>query len=728
MQLVVVLALFASGSTLPGVTTESGTVACSQEQLANQSRAEWEATVTEPAKAPTPPGGTDDWWPIDSVRITGELAPGRRVIVGAENWWDSLSRVELLDTLPAPCPAALDYAPSWLRPQLTSAFRRLGDSAAMAYAQLLLGIPDPYIDEVAFCIATMGPEILTSHVFNPALLLANAEQLYQIDDSLQFADIVEHGSRPGDYWSTVRYAVEQGSDTVWVELPRDIYYFYVVHPVTSDEIPRLDDYVYNMHWREYFFFHADSGFPVLGDYAKRARVVWRRQREVFPSGRPFDPGNSALDVIGNWVTRTNIAGASGNRPIHPNVIAHEHNGNCGEIQDLWTAACRTCLIPTVNCSDPCEDHVWNEFWDGYWLPLASDPSTHIADSGVAYEEAHGGSKRISAVFNWRSDGYWWTVTGHYSNTCSLYVRILDALGRPMDGARVLIYSEGIYGGLSVSTVGCTDASGAVPFELGDLRNFYVQVQSPFGSWPDATNSVRIINTSQTGGKYFSTLYMPYTLAAPRPRAEQYAPDAHYKLRVTVGIQSELDYGYSVSRGAGTGDPDDSIRFYRYYTDEHPGGTCDFFMLDTAGYRSYVGGNRFGALVFGDDAPPQTFDFYPSSWQEPNYVVLSSEDKLFSSRWLDAGVELYIQGTGIAGSGTLQARLDCPSVVRGPVRVTIAGVDGRQRLRIFDSGGRLVRTLNVPAAPVVIDGLPSGVYIIRLEDGRTTLDRHVVVVR
>jgi hypothetical protein len=732
VQLVVLFALVSAGSALPGVTCEFPTTTCVGVQPASQNRAEWEATVAHPDLSPLPPAGTDDWWLLDSVRLTGELTPGSRIILGLPQWWDSIATLETMDTLPPACRATLASQAPWLRPLLASAFRRLGDSAAVFYANLIDTTPAPWKDEVAFTVATIGPEVLTNHVFNPAVIGDNARWVYLLDDSLPYVELVERSHSDGPY-TTARYRVLQGTDTVWVELPRDIYYYYVVHPTTSDEIPRLDDYVYNKHWREYFFCDADSGFPRLGDYIKQAQVVWFRQRQVEPVGRPFEPGDNALDVIGNWVTRTNVAGASGNRPIHPNVIAHEHNGNCGEIQDLWTAACRTCLIPTVNCSDPCEDHVWNEFWDGSWLPLASDPATHIADSGVAYEEAHGGSKRISGVFNWRPDGLWWSVTGHFSNACSLYVRVLDALGRPMDGCRVLVYSEGWYGGLSTCTGGCTDANGAVPFELGDLRNFYLQVGTPLGTWPDASNSTRVVTTSQTGAVYFSTLYMPWTMDAPRPQPVSYDPDTTrlgHKLAIDLGVAAEMDYGYAVIRGAGTGDPDDSIRFYHYYADAHPGGTMDYFALDSTGHDSYAAGDAFAALLAGDDVPTRRVLFfsermYPHRY--PAWFVLSGEDKLSTSRWLDCRADLWFNPGAVSENRRSSPhRLGRQSVFRG--RLTLApDLSGIPTpVRIYSASGRLVRSVVIGNSPLVIPGLADGAYFIT--QGSSNPTRRVVVVR
>jgi len=723
MQLVVLLALVLAGPNLPGVTCEFPTTTCVGEQPANQSRSEWEGAVPRP---PESPPLMPDTFALDSIALSGELGPGMRVVGEIESWGpDGLDALVPLASLPAACQATLDETPEWLRPQLASAFRRLGDSSAIFYAGLIRTTPQRCRDEVAFTVATMGPEVLRHPIFNYELLYENARWIYLLDDSLPYVELVERTGSDGNY-TTARYRVLDGADTVWVELPRDIYYYYVVHPTTSDEIPRFDDYVYNKHWREYFFCQADSGFPRLGDYIKQAQVVWFRHRQVEPVGRPFDPADNALDVIGNWVTRTNVSGASGNRPIHPNVIAHEHNGNCGEIQDLWTAACRTCLMPTVNCSDPCEDHVWNEFWDGYWLPLASDPSTHIADSGVAYEEAHGGSKRISGVFNWRGDGYWWSVTGHFSNACSLYVRVLDALGRPMDGCRVLVYSEGWYGGLSVCTAGGTDGQGAVPFELGDLRNFYLQVQTPLGTWPDANNSVKVVSISQTGAVYFSTLYMSWAMNAPRPTPQPWrpSPDRSIWAYASARVAVELDYGFAVIRGAGTGDPDDSIRFYHYYSDPHPGGTVDYFVLDSADYGDYAAGGRFGALLSGDDAASPAFDFvHPDTWSpSPYYVVFSSEDKFHESRWVNLSLKLFgIIGVGEKRDIGLLPRKAGATVIREPLAVNAEGGS-----RIYDSQGRLVQSVATGQSSVAPD-LSPGTYFVMNQSADGPV-RRVVLVR
>jgi hypothetical protein len=728
------LLLAASLPATPGVTTQFETVTCTGEMLATQTRAEW--LNYRPATAPLSAVSRDDWDLLDSAFVQGQFRAGKRLCFTYSSQWPCTLELSFpLDTLPTVCTQALDWAPTWLREELTHAFFKLGDSAGAFYANLLLNAPQPYTDEVAFCIAKIGPQVLTHRLFDPALLLDNAEKLYEIDDSLQYADIVEHGSQPGDYYSTVRYAVAADSDTVWTELPRNIYYYYVVHPTTSDELPRMDDYVSNMHWREYLFYEADSGYPVLADCIKQTKVVWSRTKQLLTPGRSFDSTDCALDVIGNWASRTVPSAASGNRPIHPNVIAHEHNGNCGELQDLLTAASRTCLIPTVNTSDPCEDHVWSEFWDETWYPYQVDlgfGGTHIADSGCAYDEQHGGTTRVSSIWSWRPDGFWWTVTRKYSNVCSLYVRVLDSRGVPIDGARVLMYSEGWYGGYSVSTIGFTNDEGAVAFELGELRNFYAQVQTPFDTWPSPTGSTKIINISQTGAVYYSTLCMPFAIGAPKPRYVPFTDDSMpvFRLDADVAMPYGLDCGYSIAGAAGNGDPDDSIRFYRAYADKHPNGTCDVFFTDTAGYADYLGARRFDALWIGDNVGPQQLSFTCPTYDDAYHLVFSTEDKLYSSRELNLGVRLYAELPGVAekGAGALKL-LSVPSPVRGRLRLNACARTGPLELRVYDVSGALAAARRTPASSLTLEeDLAAGVYLVRLSTPQAKLVKQVVVVR
>lgn len=712
-------------------------VYCIGEELATQEQSSIQRMADEDAMMMT---SISDWSLADSIRISGIMGHGNRLIFSFNPSADTIESNITLDSLSTICQQAVNYAPTWIQEELISTFWHLGDSAQF-YAQLLLNAPANYADEIAFCIAKIGPEVLRNWCFNPQLLLRNVQYLYQIDDSIQYANIIDYGSPPGNYYSTISYCVLDRFDTLWVELPKEIYYYYIVHPTTSDEIPRLDNYVYNKHWREYFFFEADSGFPILKDYIKNAKIVWRRMKQNFPQGRPFTANDCALDIIGNWVTRTNITGATGNRPIHPNVIAHEHNGNCGEIQDLWTAACRTCLIPVVNCSDPCEDHVWNMFYDQAWYPLASDPTSRIADSGVAYEEKYGGTKQVSAIWNWRSDGYWWTVTGTYSDACSLFVYVYDQLGRPMDGARVILSSEGWYGGYSTTAIGFTDRFGRAVFELGDSRNFYASIRTPYGNYPADPNAmIRIINISQTNAKYYKSFYIGSPIPAPRSRQEIFTGDSSivHRIQVNLNMPSRLEYGYSIARGAGSGDPEDSVRFNRFYNDKQDTGIVDLYITNTVGYNNYVNQNRFGALFLGNDIRPMSLDFNcPDSAKY--YAIFSNEDRIYAANKFDLNLKLYVPTfAGITQTNQiLQNQNWCAaSLNRGKIiiRLNQSKVLSPPEFQLYNVFGSKVtrgfylQTANDNILTYNVEALAHGIYFLKSANDNLTLTKKVILTR
>lgn len=742
--IVIFSASFANEATDQGMTTEilrsAQKAYCIGEELATQQPPSLRWTMEDGRKTLLP---YLDWNLVDSLRIIGDIGPNQRLAFSFDPLADTLETYFYLDSLPTICQQAIAYAPTWIKEELTSAFQHLGDSAQF-YAQLLLNAPSNFVDEIAFCIAKIGPEVLMHPLFNPDLLLENVSWLYQIDDSIQYANIIDYGSPPGNYYSTISYCVLDNEDTIWQEYPRDIYYYYIVHPTTSDELPRLDDYVYNKHWREYLFFYADSGYPVLGDYIKRARIVWKRQREILQPNRPFLPTDHALDIIGNWATRTVPVMASGNRPIHPNVIAHEHNGNCGELQDLITAACRTCLIPCVNTMDPCEDHVWSEFFDRSFYPYQvcrGCGPTQIADTSVAYDEQYGGSKRVSAIWNWRPDGFFWDVTGKYSHSCSLYVEVYDQLGRPIDGARVLIYSEYYYGGLTVTAIGFTDRLGSIGFELGDLRNFYARITTPFGSYPaDPNATVKIINVSQSNARYYKSFYLYKPMPAPRPRLEIFSGDSVlvHRLSLDMNMPKRLEYGYSISRGAGWGDPDDSVRFYQFYANKQDSGKIDCYITNTAGYNNYLNQVRFGALFLGNDIPPFSLDFICPDTAK-YYAIISNEDRTYSANCFDLNLKLYSQTRALIAQGNqISPNYEWRSatLIKGRIRIQLNRMDNHSPpdFQLFQpTGSKITEGFRLEARRenemvYNIQALPAGIYFLQSASRNRQKTVKIAIVR
>jgi len=285
---------------------------------------------------------------------------------------------------------------------------------ADTYARLIIDANEQYADEIGFSIAHTPTSILKRDDVYPEVFRENAELIYMIDPELDYVDLVERSSPEGRYTTTIYWVNEsvedesgrendggsregnegedrEGEDREGevkferkkYELPRDIYYWYIVHPKITDEIPtyikpetgnpaRPEDG--GRFWREYLFYHADAEYPqdpgggvcypkdepppLLKEKLKGVKILWNCTAHRSPkgydddghnNGRPWDYGDHAMERVSNWVQKTICLRASedddGSRPIQPVRIAYEHNGNCGELQDLSTAGGRTALIP-----------------------------------------------------------------------------------------------------------------------------------------------------------------------------------------------------------------------------------------------------------------------------------------------------------------------------------------------------------------------------------------------
>jgi len=94
----------------------------------------------------------------------------------------------------------------------------------------------------------------------PNVLIENVEYLYEIDDYLRYADIIDYEGE--NYYSTTKYKILEQGVIKEIELPREIYYWYIVHPKLHKETP---DYIdpdsgepsdppKGVFWRELFFY------------------------------------------------------------------------------------------------------------------------------------------------------------------------------------------------------------------------------------------------------------------------------------------------------------------------------------------------------------------------------------------------------------------------------------------------------------------------------------------
>ena len=563
------------------------------------------------------------------------------------------------------------------------------------YVNLILDVENEYVDEIAFCIAHTSVDVLTDDDVYLDVFRKNAELLYEIDPYIKYANLVEEGNySTGDYWTTIRYNYSEDGVLKNTTLPPDIYYWFVVHPKITDEIPtfinpetgRPDES--GVFWREYLFYHADENYPsdpsldyrypkdesppLLKDKISNVTVMYDSVPYTAPAGYDNhghyfedNPRNwnwsydkdHAVEVVSNWVEKTlplnEQESDDGERPIQPVRIAHHHNGNCGELQDLTVAAARTCMIPAAGVSLIGEDHVWSEFycvnelsdyywhqWDNYW----SDGGSVIDDFTLYWRTGDGGWDRRggSGIFKWWGDDSITDVTENYVPSAAVIeVVVKDADGWTVDGAKVVVSSywlaenavEGITGttfevgyipGAAIPSIwGYTNSDGICEFRLvGTDFNFDIEVTSKLGS--DSKSNVEI----KEGEDYTGENAFVFELQDTKPRPEP-SIDTSWPTGENYKIDIEFDVMYGEVNGR------------NYLVDnEHPeyvSANIDFFTCTKKNMEKYLKNEAFKYDQIGIN---QTSSMrYSVNIGEDTYIVFSNDDSIETKKSVNVTITL-----------------------------------------------------------------------------------------
>ncbi|MBN1356485.1 hypothetical protein JXA40_09530 [bacterium] len=375
------------------------------------------------------------------------------------------------------------------------------------------------------------------------------------------------------------------------------------------------------------------GYPLLADIVDRADVYWDEYSGVLPSGRFFETG-SAVDILGNWVSKMVKYKARGDRPIQPVAIARGHDGNCGELQDLLTAGARTLLLPAQCANNHAWDHVWSEFWaEGTWHPYQVDWDggvTRIDTPANGQDKDYGGGKDLSAVFDWRNDEYRDTITHRYSNTCMLDVAVQDIAGEPIDGAKVDIWvyrNNNPDYGLTVACAKYTDIDGHVQFSLGDNRDYWASVDSDLGAYPQSGDPEPVITGSVAGETYGWNVIIDGTGPVLEVTEAPDPPDPlnAFRVRVDYDVVERFIHPRETSRQP----------VFSYCLS---GGDVDFFIADQANHSLYSSGQRFQAYRIGLDSHSGNVTLalpYSDTW----YICLDAIDVHFAGQVLDCTINL-----------------------------------------------------------------------------------------
>jgi hypothetical protein len=362
-------------------------------------------------------------------------------------------------------------------------------------------------------------------------------------------------------------------------------------------------------------------------------VLWEMEVDV------VGVGNGALGQASDWVHRTlgRWGDVDGCRPIQPVTIAYWQDGNCGEYQDMQTAAGRTALIPTISVSAHANDHVWNEFYERRWIEWQAEDEQ--VDHPWGHDSWTGG---LAALHTWRGDGHGWTdSTALYSPTCELVVTITDANGYPVDGARVDVASEPYnilcdnHDYVYQVARGHTDDQGQVTFVLGDnnaepapCRMYYVRVHTPWADYP-SSGYVQVISHPQPETTYYWSHQFTES-SVPRlsisTASEPPDPLVDNLLEVAYSISDEYAFGDGYITGID-------------YRDAMQPGNVDFFFVDDANYGLLTTDLPFeGHGIAIDSASAEAELVAPAAgdW----YAVWSNEAGVNFDQVVDATVSLY----------------------------------------------------------------------------------------
>ncbi len=412
---------------------------------------------------------------------------------------------------------AINKAPAWMRAELQNTLWHLSNDKLVDYCNLILSVSDPIIDEICFAIAYSSLEYLESDFASPQLFLENASCIYSIDQDLDYVSVVDHGSSLTDpnYYSSTQYFRKNAEGvTETVEVPREIYYWYIVHPKLSDEIPayidpsivennsnhnnNIADPPTGVFWRSWLYTVAEGDYPTLADTLQQCTTLFNRNNE----------GGDAIRTIQWWINQTMGFTSNNERPHQPVRIYRKHIGRCGEYQDYTNAVARLALIPCTNITSVSTDHVWNEFWESEWVQW--EPVNGYINTPLVYENGWG--KVFGSVFETRSDGYFTPVTERYSEgLATINIRVVDQNQVPVDGARVILAI--FETSPRLDTVGFTGNDGWVSFSVGENRDYRARCETPWGLYPSIPGTYAALTSASVDGETYNYLF---TIEAVKP--------------------------------------------------------------------------------------------------------------------------------------------------------------------------------------------------------------------
>lgn len=666
---------------------------------------------------------------IGSLIIEDIIPAGKAYAIKYNHLDKTFTKIAPVPDLTPNAVEAINASPKWMKHDLYDNFRRLDATLQNEYAQAILDAEPLYRDEVAFQVAHLSTNMTLPEI-DRDLPLVNAQGIYQIAPDLQYVKLVEYGSvESGDWHTTTSYRVINAEgDTVWREIPRDIYYWYVLMPIVYEENPKKDSTVHNEFWRTYVYNNADPGYPVLKDVLSGIKVLWDGRNYHWDNRDgntplPFGDSLMAVQALGRWVAQNITEDALPPRSNQPNISLHDHNGNCGEIEQLQTSGGRAALFPLLPISSLPGDHIWNEI---YWPDSAKWAFYQIARVGgptdINWTHAWPNSACNTAM---RADGYRWMVNENYNPVSTVTVAVRDENGRGVDGAQVTFLAppatdKHSFAQVNIGYWGHTDENGELTVKLGTDINYFIRADWEGGHYPANPTLFYTMPYSMVteGSHHWIYLDSGENTAGevncnPEPGPE---PNKH-------SIVVEYEIPYRVTYGGGFWDyphwQDDFI-----YAKKTEGGSIRAFICDAENYYRYNDESEFDAYTCHDSVTTGKMSLNVKE-QEDYYIGLSNKNKLKLAEFAKVKIFLY---DGIVTSVSEQNPDNSIKVFPNPSDgifyiENLSNTGAIESFEILNAFGGLVCTSrfnrNENSKTVDLSAFPKGIYLLRMYNKENT---------
>ncbi len=738
----IILLAVALSATPRGLTSRE--IAVEDAVAGIQPRTMFPPLVSETETAANP--FSKDWIPVLEQPLNMMLPAGEQYGVYFRGLDSGAELFSSLGELLPQSETAVGRAPYWIRVELRNTLNQLTPAKQLLYADLINTVQDPYVDEVAFCVAISSPEYLNSAFALPELFVENAVWIYSIASELPYVEVVDTGnsSMQGNYWSTTRYWKKDASgQLVQVTVPRDIYYWYLVNPKITDEIAAYIDpaIVENnsthsnnivppptgKFWRSYIYDYEQTDFPVLSDTLSLCQSVFNRD------GTPGD----AIHAVIRWINQNMSFTSNNERPHQPVRIFAKRFGRCGEYADFTSAICRIALIPCTNISSISTDHTWNEFWEDGWV--STEPVNGYLNSPLVYENGWG--KVFGTVFEERSDGLFTPVTERYSEgLATINIQVVDQNLQPVDAARVILAIFETAPRFDCEAY--TDNNGMVSFQVGENRDYRARAETYFGLYPANPGTYTQLVSSSVDGETYNYQFQ-IAAALPVPAIEALAPPADPVLdyQVSAVFQSP---GYYITGRALWDDIDGLGSQPRHYSKVDTPANVAWMATDSdnllflqlenfCSAYDLVGPAAGGYHEFNIPAGQDWYSFADNSHRHGNAALVSG--LLMFLTWVSASDDPQ------APDALTRLSAPAPNPFSGSVRLSLnLSARADVGVEVFNLRGQRVRSISVGTLQsgvheLVWDGLDdsgadlaSGVYLLKVGGGGRSLVRKVMLLK